>query len=92
MSAGALAVCVALLLFWRSHVLPTLDDPTHDVVQQRHEDADDSEVTVLAIDLTEPFAQLEANLGSIDTEITELRRKAALLDARRLADELLARL
>jgi hypothetical protein len=47
-------------------------------------------VTRLAVDLAQPLDQLSAGLDAVDAEIAELRTRAALLDARRKADSLLA--
>ena len=47
-------------------------------------------VVVRTIDLAQPLTRLEAGLTTIDAEIVALRRRAALLDARRKADELAA--
>jgi hypothetical protein len=47
-------------------------------------------VTRLTVDLTQPLDQLSAGLDAVDAEIAELRTRAALLDARRKADSLLA--
>lgn len=47
-------------------------------------------VTRLAVDLAQPLDQLSTGLDAVDAEIAELRTRAALLDARRKADSLLA--
>jgi hypothetical protein len=72
---------------------PATDPAPHqgDVTPAIVEDRDDSNVVVLPVDLAAPLVQLEAQLNSMDAEIAELRVKAALLDARRKADELLVR-
>jgi hypothetical protein len=44
----------------------------------------------LAVDLEQPLDQMSAGLDAVDAEIAELRMRAALLDARRKADALLA--
>ena len=48
-------------------------------------------IVVRQINLTEPLTRLEAGLTAIDAEIAALRLPAALLDARRQANELTAR-
>jgi hypothetical protein len=50
----------------------------------------ESGVVVKPVDLTAPLAELEAGLASMDAQIDELRKQAALLDARRRANAMLA--
>ncbi|MEX1026944.1 MAG: hypothetical protein WD049_02895 [Candidatus Paceibacterota bacterium] len=87
--ASALAASIVGFLIWRSHASQSVEPRAPTVVQQPREDTQESDVVVRAVDLTEPLARLEANLDSVDAEIAELRSKAALLDAQRMADELL---
>ncbi len=49
----------------------------------------ESEVVVLPVDLSDSMTDLEIRLDLVDEEVAELRLKASLLDARRLADQLL---
>ena len=60
-------------------------------ILKHHDDALDcfQDVVVRTIDLTSPLAQLETRLDLVDAEIAELRNKAALLEARKMADEML---
>ena len=87
--ASALAASFVGFLLWHTHGLQKSDPRLPEVVKQPRTDTSESAVIVRAVDITEPLAQLEENLDSFDAEISKLRRKAALLDARRMADELL---
>lgn len=64
--------------------------PAPAVVQRAETDPREPLVVVRTIDLAEPLTRLEAKLTAIDAEIVALRRRAALLDARRKAEELVA--
>ena len=89
-AAGALAASLAGLALWRWQAPPPLDSQRPDIVQQ-HPTAPPqpkSDVAILDVDLSQPLVQIEADLDVLDAEIAELSRQAALLDARRLADEL----
>lgn len=89
--AGALTASLVGILLWRPHALETHNPSLRDVVRESHAVDPESQVVIRTVDLTEPLAQVEANLDLVDAEIAELRSKAALLDARRMADDLLAR-
>ena len=90
---AGLALAASILLFWRlasfsPDVLPKDSNPIAE--ESSSESNPDAEIALVPIDLTEPLARLELELDAIDTEIAQLKDKAALLDARRRADELLA--
>ena len=87
-AAGALAASIVAVSLWglrRSEEARPLE-----VAEQRRARAE-SAVMLQAVDLTAPFKRIEAGFTAIDDEIRELQSKAALLDARKKADELLAR-
>ena len=87
--ASVLAASLAGFLLWHSLDSSTHDRPLPDIAQQQITGIRESKVVVQAIDLTEPLVQLEMKLDSLDAEIAILRRKAELLDAQRVANELL---
>ncbi len=88
-SAGALAASLVGFLLWRSQALPTNNLHLPEIAERQVTDIRETKVVVRAIDLTEPFRQLEVKLDSLDAEIALLQSKAKLLDAQRLANELL---
>jgi hypothetical protein len=90
-AAAALAASLAGLLWWRSGPAPPAAPRLPEEVHTAPAERGGSGVAVLNVDLAEPLAQIEAGLDSIDAELAQLRRDAELLDARRKADDLLAR-
>jgi len=87
---AALAASIVGVLVWYSYAVQSLAPRVPMQVQHPSTDIRESGVIVQTVDLAKPLTQLETNLASMDVEIAELQRKAALLDARRTADELLA--
>lgn len=87
---GGLAASLLIATWWRWSAEQGPGAPVPAVVQRSETDARDPIVVVRTIDLAEPLTRLETGLTVIDAEIVALRRRAALLDARRKAEELVA--
>ncbi len=87
LAAGALAASIAAMAAWS----PQQEERGDARVVARPRAKSDSEVAVQAVDLSAPFKQIESQLDGLGEEIRELKAQAALVDARRKADELLAR-
>lgn len=91
-SAVASVVAASIVGYFLIHALtPKSGEPTAtfdagDSLVERIE----SDVIVKPDDLAAPLAALETGLASIDAEIAELNKQAAMLDARRRADAMLA--
>lgn len=89
--AGAIAASVAALLMWRFQAAP-VDDPRGPEIARRPVTQNPvARTDAQPVDLTKPFAEMEASLDAVDAEVAALRNEAALLDARRMADEMLAK-
>jgi hypothetical protein len=102
-AAVALAASIAGFLFWRPvGIDPSRLGNGEVVIEQKHDPevpvqqeqplptSEAAPVTQLAVDLQQPLDRLTVGLDAVDREIAELRTPAALLDARRKADALLA--
>lgn len=97
---GSLAASLMAFLFWSSWAKPELSlrgknapevarsSPESEPPEIKNTKVD-SDVVLLDVDLTEPLNQLAAELVLLDAQIDKLRSQAALLDARRLADEMI---
>lgn len=87
-AAGVLAASIVALSFW---VVRRNEDALLRDVAERPRAKTDSAVVAQSVDLVAPLERLESDLVALDDEIRELQSKAVLLDARRKADELLAK-
>lgn len=92
LAAGALALAASLcaILLWRSASEPGTAPQVPSVAQPAQPSPPDTGIVVLDADLVQPLIQIEAGLNWIDVELAQLRRDASRLDARRMADQLLA--
>ena len=87
LAAGALAASIAALAVWP----PRHEERASARVVERQRLKSDSAVVVQVVDLTESLQRIESTLNGLGEEIRELKVRATLLDARRKADELLAK-
>jgi len=87
-AVSAVAASIIALTLWgaRWHE----DKVLRDVAKGPHAKTE-SAVVVKNVDLATPIERLKSELVALDDEIRELQSKAMLLDARRKADELLAK-
>jgi len=79
LAGGVLAASILVIALWGSQ--------TSDAGRVAKKE---SAVREQAIEFATPLTQIESKLAEVEAEIRELQTQAALLDARRKADELLA--
>jgi hypothetical protein len=91
-TAAVLAAAIGWILLMGPFSLRRVDNQSSKMPQQPRVVRNESAITVHDIDVSRPFVQLEADLASMEGEISRLRAKAALLDAQRKANELWMRI
>jgi len=87
-AASVLAASIVAISLWG--LQRTNDARPHEVAEQRRAKTESAAV-MQAVDLAASLKRIESGFSALDVEIRELQRKALLLDARRKADELLAK-
>ena len=87
-AASAVAASIVALSLWGAR--RNEGTVLRDVAKGPHAKTE-SAVVVKKVDLATPLERLKSELIALDAEIHELQGKAMLLDARRKADELLAK-
>ncbi len=88
LAAGALAASMAATTAWGPRQNEQKGEPR---VAEQSRAKTDSSVVRQVVDFAAPLTEIESKLDGLDEEIRELKAKAALVDARKKADELLAR-